>query len=122
MSILPIITALILCASEGFQGELGSVGVDVLRLPPLGHSLVGTALGLVLVLNNASTTAGGRGESSGGHVNASRNLARQARSYGGELRTLSPLICAFPCALKHQLRSEPSHKRSRGSWALRIIS
>lgn len=111
VSILPVITALILCMSEGvFNEEWARWKWDLVWIPSIGHMLVGTALGLVLVFrNNASYDRWWEGRKQwGGIVNASRNLARQARSYGGNLKTLSPLICAFPYALKHQLRGEPS--------------
>lgn len=113
VSVLPIVTTLILCTSEGiFNSNWSQWEWSLVWIPPIGHTLVGTALGLVLVFrNNASYDRWWEGRKQwGGIVNASRNLARQARSYGGDLKTLSPLICAFPCALKHQLRSEPSHE------------
>ena len=110
---LPLLTGLVLCMSEGvIHDEWVHWAWDTVWIPPIGHTLVGTALGLVLVFrNNASYDRWWEGRKQwGGIVNASRNLARQARSYGGDLRSLSPLICAFPCALKHQLRHESSHE------------
>lgn len=110
---LPIFTAIILCMSEGvIHDDWVHWTWELFWIPPIGHTLVGTALGLVLVFrNNASYDRWWEGRKQwGGIVNASRNLARQARSYGGDLKTLAPLIAAFPSALKHQLRHELSHE------------
>jgi putative membrane protein len=82
--------------------------VRQLHLNALGHTLIGTALGFVLVFrNNASYDRYWEGRKHwGGIVNASRNLARSARSYSGDLSALAPLICAFAHSLKRQLRRE----------------
>lgn len=109
---LPLYTIIVLCMSEGvFNDEWVHWNWNTIWIPPIAHTLVGTAMGLVLVFrNNASYDRWWEGRKQwGGIVNASRNLARQARSYGGDLKSLAPLICAFPYTLKHQLRHEPSH-------------
>lgn len=105
--VLPTLTCLILLARDGHLG-LDPNLLEQAWLPPLGHSLIGTALGLVLVFrNNASYDRYWEGRKQwGGIVNASRNLARAARSYTGESRSIAPLICAFCVSLKHQLRGE----------------
>jgi len=105
--VLPALTCLLLLMKHGHLG-LDPQLFESIWLPPLGHSLIGTALGLVLVFrNNASYDRYWEGRKQwGGIVNASRNLARAARSYTGESRSLAPLICAFCVALKHQLRGE----------------
>ena len=111
--IFPVFTALILAMHDGLLGSsIASLPWKSLWIPSLGHTLIGTALSLVLVFrNNASYDRFWEGRKQwGGIVNASRNLARQARSYGGDLRSLAPLIYAFPVALKHQLRSESSEQ------------
>lgn len=84
--------------------------VTTIQFSPLMHSLIGTALGLVLVFrNNGSYDRYWEGRKKwGGIVNSSRNLARAAQSYTPDWVPLASLICAFPHALKHQLRSENS--------------
>ena len=79
-----------------------------LSVPPLAHSLIGVALGLLLVFRtNASYDRYWEGRKQwGGIVNASRNLARAASAYAGPAETLVPLIVAFPVALKQHLRGE----------------
>ena len=87
----------------------GREWLDHIALPPLGHTMIGTAMGLVLVFrNNASYDRYWEGRKQwGGIVNSSRNLARAAISYTDDIESLTPLLCAFPHALKHQLRKEP---------------
>ena len=84
--------------------------VNAQGFKPLMHSLVGTALGLVLVFrNNGSYDRYWEGRKQwGGIVNSSRNLARCAQSYTADWAPLASLICSFPHALKHQLRGEES--------------
>jgi ion channel-forming bestrophin family protein len=125
--IFPLFTTLLLSMRDGYLGEnLAHLPWASLWIPSLGHTLIGSALGLVLVFrNNASYDRFWEGRKQwGGIVNASRNLARQARSYGGDLSSLAPLITAFPLALKHQLRSESSDEailRFLGSANNRLI-
>ena len=97
---LPLITAALIVWAGPWVRQL--------NLNALGHTLIGTALGFVLVFrNNASYDRYWEGRKHwGGIVNASRNLARSARSYGGDLSALAPVICAFCHALKRQLRRE----------------
>jgi len=100
VAMLPLITALLITFAGGW--------VQQLNLNALGHTLIGGALGFVLVFrNNASYDRYWEGRKHwGGIVNATRNLARAARSYGGDLGALAPALCAFPHALKRQLRRE----------------
>ncbi len=97
---LPLLTTALILFADHWVNEL--------KLNPLGHTLIGTVLGFVLVFrNNASYDRYWEGRKHwGGIVNASRNLARAARSYGGDLGALAPSICAFCHALKRQLRRE----------------
>lgn len=105
--VLPCMTLIILLIHKGYT-QIDPRVLEPIWLEPLGHSLIGTALGLVLVFrNNASYDRYWEGRKQwGGIVNASRNLARAARSYAGESKSISPLICAFCISLKHQLRHE----------------
>ncbi len=107
--LFPGFCLIILLMSKGYLGSsLAQLPWSKVWIPSLGHTLIGTALGLVLVFrNNASYDRFWEGRKQwGGIVNACRNFIRQARSYGGEMQTLAPLVTAFPFALKHQLRSE----------------
>ena len=65
------------------------------------HSLIGTALGLVLVFrNNGSYDRYWEGRKKwGGIVNSSRNLARAAQSYTPDWVPLASLILTVPLAL-----------------------
>jgi putative membrane protein len=111
--LFPLITTLLIIGRDHSQ-ELSAL-LQLVWLPPIGHSLIGTALGLVLVFrNNASYDRYWEGRKQwGGIVNASRNLARSARSYVGETKTLAPLVVGFCLALKHQLRGETSGEALR---------
>lgn len=109
--LFPTFGLLVLLMNKGLLGSLfQELPWNNFWLPTLGHSLVGTALSLVLVFrNNASYDRFWEGRKQwGGIVNASRNLIRQVRSYSSEASSMAPLICAFSVALKHQLRSEDS--------------
>ncbi|MEZ4470860.1 MAG: bestrophin family ion channel [bacterium] len=79
-----------------------------LNVPPLAHSLIGVALGLLLVFRtNASYDRYWEGRKQwGGIVNASRNLARAASAYAAPATELATLIPAFAVALKQHLRSD----------------
>jgi len=78
------------------------------KIEALGHSLLGVALGLLLVFrNNSSYDRYWEGRKAwGGIVNASRNLARLASAYTGAGKTFSNLITAYVIALKFHLRKE----------------
>lgn len=74
---------------------------------PLGHTLIGVALGLLIVFrNNCSYDRYWEGRKLwGGIVNASRNLLRGAATYVGDARELSNLVGAYTLALKQHLRN-----------------
>ena len=95
---LPILTALLMLYAHQWVIDL--------HLSPITHTILGTALGLLLVFrNNASYDRFWEGRKKwGGIVNDSRNLARSIYVYGDNLASLVPLICSFCHALKHQLR------------------
>jgi putative membrane protein len=81
---------------------------QVLRpFQPLGHTLIGVALGLLIVFrNNCSYDRYWEGRKLwGGIVNASRNLVRGAAVCTGEARDLASLAAAYALALKQHLRS-----------------
>lgn len=74
---------------------------------PLGHTLIGVALGLLIVFrNNCSYDRYWEGRKLwGGIVNASRNLLRGAATYIGDAKELSNLAAAYTLALKQHLRN-----------------
>lgn len=73
---------------------------------PLGHTLLGVAVGLLIVFrNNSSYDRYWEGRKLwGGIVNASRNLVRGAAAYVGEAKDLANLVAAYALALKQHLR------------------
>jgi putative membrane protein len=74
---------------------------------PLGHTLLGVAVGLLIVFrNNSSYDRYWEGRKLwGAIVNASRNLVRGAAAYVGEAKDLARLVSAYALALKQHLRS-----------------
>jgi len=98
----------------------GTVGVDLaLGLPdvsPLAHSLVGIAMGMLLVFRtNTSYDRFWEGRKRwGGIVNASRNLVRGGSVYAGtqggkssgDAAQLAQLVSAYAHALKQHLRGQ----------------
>lgn len=76
-------------------------------LPPLAHTLIGLALGMLLVFRtNASYDRFWEGRMAWGRVvNASRNLVRTARAWSGPSQDLADLASAWAVALKHRLRN-----------------
>lgn len=75
---------------------------------PVGHSLLGLALGLLIVFhNNCAYDRYWEGRKLwGGLVNTCRNLARGAAVYGGDAKELASLITAYIFALKQLLRRD----------------
>jgi putative membrane protein len=73
---------------------------------PLGHVLIGVALGLLIVFrNNCSYDRYWEGRKLwGGIVNASRNLLREGAAFTGDAADLAQLVTAYPLALKQHLR------------------
>lgn len=79
-----------------------------LTLKPLPHSLVGVALGMLLVFRtNASYDRYWEGRKQwGGVVNASRNLVRVAAVHAGRAEGLAGMVAAYAFALKQHLRRD----------------
>lgn len=78
-------------------------------LPDLGslaHSLLGVALGMLLVFRtNSSYDRFWEGRKRwDGIISASRDLLRGAVAHAGDIRTLAPLLTAYVIALKQHLR------------------
>jgi putative membrane protein len=76
-------------------------------IDPLGHTLIGVAVGLLIVFRNSSSYDRyweGR-KQWGSIVNTSRNLARGAAVFAGPAEDLANLIAAYALALKQHLRS-----------------
>lgn len=78
-----------------------------LEISPLGHSLVGVALGLLLVFrNNSSYKRYWEGRKAWRSIiNSSRNLAREVSVYTGTAKKFVRLINLFVLALKQRLRN-----------------
>ncbi len=78
-------------------------------LEPLGHTLLGVAVGLLIVFrNNSSYDRYWEGRKQwGGIVNASRSLLRGAVAYAGPADDLARLAAAYALALKQHLRGNP---------------
>jgi len=75
---------------------------------PLGHTLIGVALGLLIVFrNNCSYDRYWEGRKLWGSINNSaRNLVRGAAAFAGDARDLAKLVYAYSLALKQHLRSD----------------
>ncbi len=94
-----------LAAGVDLVGRLGYISFKV---DPLAHSLVGVALGMLLVFRtNASYERYWDGRKRWGSIiTHSRNLVRASRSFVGSADGLWQLVAAYPVALKHWLRNE----------------
>ncbi len=81
-------------------------GVDFPNLDPIGHTVLGMALGMFLVFRtNTSYARFWEARTHWGTiVNASRNLARGGAVYGAPAGELARLITAYVSALKEHLR------------------
>lgn len=78
-----------------------------IAIDPLGHTLIGVAVGLLIVFRNSSSYDRyweGR-KMWGGIVNTSRNLARGAAVFAGPAEDMANLLAAYALALKQHLRS-----------------
>lgn len=77
-------------------------------LNPMGHSLMGIAVGMLIVFrNNCSYDRYWEGRRLWGNiVNTSRNLARGAAAYLGAVPELANLIAAYALSLKQNLRDD----------------
>ncbi|MCI0703666.1 MAG: hypothetical protein L0241_21520, partial [Planctomycetia bacterium] len=103
IGILVLLTVVILLVREFVPGA------EPIFKPfkPLGHTLIGVALGLLIVFrNNCSYDRYWEGRKLwGGIVNASRNLLREAAAFTGDVTELAALVTAYPLALKQHLRN-----------------
>jgi ion channel-forming bestrophin family protein len=96
--------ALMLCLVNEFV--LRKYNDQLPALDPLGHTVMGTALGMLIVFRtNSSYNRFWEARSHwGAIVNASRNLARAAAVYAPPAGELARLIAAYVLALKEHLR------------------
>jgi putative membrane protein len=90
---------------------------DVIKgFKPLGHTLIGVALGLLIVFrNNCSYDRYWEGRKLwGGIVNTSRNLVRAAAASVGDARELAKLVEAYALTLKQHLRGNKDLSEAKG--------
>jgi putative membrane protein len=87
--------------------QVSGVANVVKPFKPLGHTLIGVALGLLIVFrNNCSYDRYWEGRKLWGAINnSSRNLVRGAAAFAGDARDLAKLVAAYGLALKQHLRS-----------------
>jgi putative membrane protein len=99
---------LVLWACHSFAFELPAAD-------PLGHSLLGVALGLLIVFRtNTSYDRYWEGRKLwAALIVAARNLIRGAVAYGGPADGLARLVSAFPVALKQHLRGSRDFQELR---------
>jgi len=101
---------IVLIAVGVFVADVYIPAFDHLVKPfkPVGHSLLGLALGLLIVFhNNCAYDRYWEGRKLwGGLINTSRNLARGAAAYGGEAKEMAGLLAAYLLALKQILRRD----------------
>jgi putative membrane protein len=106
-TVLPrIVSRLVLLASFTLAIDLYHRHVYQFQgLDPLGHTLIGAALGLLIVLrtNSAYDRYWEGRKLWGGVVNAARNLVRSAASHLGEAEELARRVTAFTLALRLHL-------------------
>ena len=90
-------------------------GNQLPELDPLGHTVLGTALGLLIVFRtNSSFSRYWEARSHwGGIVNCSRNLARSTTAYAGPADDLGRLIVAFAIVLKQRLRDSNDYSAAK---------
>lgn len=104
-----VFLSLLALALWGFQEvTMRYQGPGLPAIDPLGHVLMGVAVGLLIVFrNNASYDRYWEGRKQwGGIVNSSRNLVRGAAAFvGPAARDLVGLVAAYALALKQHLRS-----------------
>ena len=115
-----MLTVAVLLARESFPSF-----AEALRpFKPLGHTLIGVALGLLIVFrNNCSYDRYWEGRKLwGGIVNTSRNLVRGAATFGGDARDLANLVTAYALALKQHLRGNKDISEVKGSSRRRCTS
>src|SRR5262245_18280403 len=90
---------------------------------PLGHTLIGVALGLLIVFrNNCSYDRYWEGRKLWGSINNSaRNLIRGAVAFAGDARDLAKLVHGYALALKQHLRSDKDLTEVKGVVPLEVF-
>lgn len=83
-------------------------GMHLPEVDPVGHSVLGVVLGLLIVFRtNSSYDRFWEGRRLWGQiVNSSRSLARSGAAYSGDAGDLADLIAGYVQAVKHTLRGE----------------
>jgi len=106
-----LIVAVIALAACGWN----ALAPESLAFKPLAHSLVGIAMGMLLVFRtNASYDRWWEARKQwGGMVNASRNLVRIMTVHAGDGRRAAALCSAWSLALVHHLRGERHPEQTR---------
>jgi len=102
------VIALVAAALWAIVYWMPDLGAYLKPFKPLGHTLIGVALGLLIVFrNNCSYDRYWEGRKLWSVIiNSSRNLLRGATAFVGDTRDLAKLVAAFPLALKQHLRNE----------------
>lgn len=103
---------------------LNQYGTQMPNLDPIGHTVMGTALGMFLVFrtNTAYSRFWEARTHWGAIVNASRNLARSGAVYGAPAGELARLITAFVIALKEHLRGSGDQSGLRSLVPGRLLA
>lgn len=107
---------LALCLVDEYGRNRGFDFRGAFALDQLGHTVLGTALGLLIVFRTNSAYARYWEARTlwGGIVNASRNLVRVAAAHAGPADDLARLAAAFPRVLKQTLRGSKDFTEVRG--------
>jgi len=109
-------SCLALCLVDEYGRTRGLDFRGAFALDQLGHTVLGTALGLFVVFrtNSAHARYWEARTLWGGIVNASRNLVRVAAAHAGPADDLARLAAAFPRVLKQTLRGSKDFAEVRG--------
>jgi putative membrane protein len=95
---------------------LGENRYGLPEMDQLGHSVLGVALGMLIVFR--TNTAYNRWWDARSHwgvlINASRNLARAGAAYAAPADDLARLIAAYPIAVKQKLRGSSNFEELSG--------
>lgn len=99
------------------------LGVELPHLDPTAHTVLGTALGFLIVFrNNSSSNRFWEARSHWGMlVNCSRNLARMGAVYAGPAEDLARLIAAYVIAVRENLRGNKDLEALRPWLSGRIL-